>query len=826
MQAPRKNFEIAKKSSTALAPQSLNLDSPNFGGKPAEKHAKLKFLREWKRIIFRHLWLILALIALIVPIAAVQAYRAKPIYQAWTTIEVRPETSSLSKSGEMLVVDSNDNTKAESFIIRSVPVVKRVVVDLNLDNNPRFMAVNTNRTVFEAIEALRGKKPAPEDNNPVAQASPKVTSAAESGQPPADAIKPISSDHNDRKRLDPFIQTLINNLKVEPMRDTRLIRIAFTHTDPELAAEVANGVAKSFMEQSFESKTARFSSTSNWLDDSTAKLKAQMQQAEQKLATYSRENNIFSLEGKENLTTEKMARLHDQYMRAETDLLLKKSLYEEVKQGRVDQLPESFTDAKTAEMQKNLNSLALKASELSVKYGARHPMLQEIQQQMSTIKTQIDANRSTLEEKLKADYERALRDDQSLAEALNRAKGEAVQQNQAAIQYSVLQQDLATAKALYTDFLNKTSQAKIQRAEQYNNVRMIEEAEPPTGPIGPKRKQTIVFGLLISIALGIGLAYMLENLNTTVRTLEDIGRTTQLPVLAVIPKLTDVLPVTKRNAALGAGSAPAERVDVTLERVPTDVNDGQEPVYDRSRIPNPPILVNTLRKFSAAAEAYRILRTSLLLSTAEQSPKRILITSGQPGDGKTTTVLNTAIALSQLKAEVIIVDCDMRKPRVHKLAQIPKGEGLSTYLTRGGELYKYIHRTPVPHLSILPCGFIPPNPSELISSEKMKDLMRLLARGYDYVILDSPPLVGVTDSMILSTLVDGVIIVARSGMTRSELLQRAIQDLSGVGAKMLGVILNDLNLRHESFDYYDQYARHYSEQSSYGDTNSGIEAFR
>lgn len=825
MQAPRKSFEIAKKASTALAPQNLNLESPNFGVKTNEKQAKLRFLREWKRIILRHLWLILAIIVLVVPLAAIQAYRAKPIYQAITTIEVRPEASSLSKAGEILVVDSNDNTKAESYIIRSAPVVKRAVINLNLDADSRFMAVNTNRTVLEAIDALRGKKPDLDEGKAI-KSSPIIAGPAESSQLSTDEKQTLSSVQEDRKRLDPYIQTLINNLKVDPVRETRLIHIIFTHTDPEIAAEVANGVARSFIEQSFESKTERFTSTSSWLEKSTNKLKDQMQQAEQRLANYSRENNIFSLEGKENLTAEKMARLHDQYMRAETDLLLKKSLYEEVQQGRVEQLPEAFADAKTAEMQKNLNTLAIAASELSVKYGARHPKLQEIQQQMSTIKTQLDANRSTLEERLKADYERAVRDDQSLSEALNRAKSEAVQQNQAAIQYSVLQQDLATAKALYTDFLNKTSQAKIQRAEQYNNVRMIEEAEAPTGPIGPKRTQTIVFGLLFSIALGIGLAYMLENLNTTVRTLDDLARTTQLPVLAVIPKLTDLLPGSKRIVSIGAASPSPARADVTLERRPSDPKDGPEPVYDRPRNPNPPILVNTLRKFSAAAEAYRILRTSLLLSTADQSPKRILVTSGQPGDGKTTTVLNTAIALSQLKAEVIVVDCDMRKPRVHKLAQIPKGEGLSTYLTRGGELYKYIHRTPVPHLSILPCGFIPPNPSELISSEKMKELMRLLARGYDYVILDSPPLVGVTDSMILSTLVDGVILVARSGMTRSELLQRAIQDLSGVGAKMLGVILNDLNLRHESIDYYDQYTRHYSEQSSYGDTNSGIEAFR
>jgi hypothetical protein len=231
-----------------------------------------------------------------------------------------------------------------------------------------------------------------------------------------------------------------------------------------------------------------------------------------------------------------------------------------------------------------------------------------------------------LDDRLRADYERAVRDEANLRNELEVAKGEAVQQNQASIQYSVLQQDLETAKTLYTDFLNKTSQADIQRAEQFNNVRVIESAETPGGPVGPNRSQTILLAFVVSLGLGVGLAYLMENMNTTVRNVEDVNRFTQLPVLGVIPILTEALPNGKRG-----GIRSIELRAATMK----DVNDSFELLGDVS---DKPVLADSMKVFSAAAEAYRMLRTSILLSTAGHPPKTLMVTSGQPGDGKTTTV--------------------------------------------------------------------------------------------------------------------------------------------------------------------------------------------
>ncbi len=840
------NNEIGSPATVQLSSNNGYYDAPynNNNGSPAGQPARLAMLREWRRIIYRHKWLILSMVMIAVPFATIQAYRVKPIYQATTTIDIRPETSSLSKTGDVVLVDSNDNTKAEIVIVKSAPVIRKTVVSLNLDKNPNFLDVTTKRSVLEALTSLKGGEPerekkliqkaAKKHRGADAAAAEETTAEPENDQSSDDSVDILPDKQTERKRLEPYIQTLVNNLSVESVRDTRLIKISFRHTDPDIAATVANGVASNFIEYNFQTKTDRFTNTSNWLEESTRKLKAQVEMAEQKLANYSRDNHIFSLEGKENLTADKLVKLHDQVMRAETNRILKHSLYEEVKQGRVAQLPEAFADPKTADLRKGLSELAVIASQLNVKFGAKNPKLQEVNQQMATYQEQIKENQAMLEERLKADYERANREEESLKSELDRAKEAAVQQNQATIQYSVLRQDLDTAKALYTDFLNKTSQANIQRAEQYNNVRLIEEAESPGAPVGPNRKETILLGLVISLALGIGLAYLMENLNTTIRTVDDVARMTQLPMLAVIPTLTHTNPLGKHNgisgnapvgAELGASSVEPKAGSQELQNGTKkegkkassgtelraaglkDIDDSGENINHYSE---KPVLADSMKVFSAAAEAYRMLRTSILLSTAGHPPKTMMVTSGQPGDGKTTTVFNIALALTQLKAEVVIVDCDMRKPRIHKLLQISKCEGISTILTSGGDPDKFIKRTPVPHLSVLPCGFVPPNPSELISSESMKELLRSLAERFDYVVIDSPPLLSVTDPLILSTLVDGVILVVKSGKSKSELVRRACQDLFAVGARVLGVTLNSLDIRKDGYDYYRYYR-------SYGD---------
>ena len=575
------------------------------------------------------------------------------------------------------------------------------------------------------------------------------------------------------------------------------MKISFNHTDPTIAAAVANGVAQSFIDFNFQNKTEKFTKASDWLDRSTRELKAKVEEADQALADYTRKHNIFSMDGKESLTTDKLSRLHEQATRAETDRILKESLYQEVQAGRVAQIPEAFADSKTSELQKKLGELTTTAAELRARFGPKHPKTIEIHQQILSIQEQIASNRHMLEEKLKADYERSVRDEESLKAALARAKVEAAQQNQDSIQYSILKQDVDTSKAMYTEFLHKTNQANLEVAEQQSNMRMITPARPPKNPVGPNRSRIILIGFSLSLLAGVTLAYFLDFLDTTVKTIEDLDRYLQLPALAVIPTIG-----AKAQRSI-LGRRKSNRIALS--------GNGSTGGGKSSEIePNTLMLLGSN---SSAAEAYRALRTSVLLSAAGHAPRTILVTSGQPSEGKTTTAINTAVSLANLGASVLLIDADLRRPSIHKAFELDKMRGLSTYLSRDVEVKELIQKTEVPNLSLLPCGPPPPNPAELIGSERMKDMLRLLAQRYDHILIDSPPLMHVTDPVILSTLVDGVILVVHGGRSSRHMVQRARQELVSVGAKIFGIVLNNIDLAREG--YYDNYY-YYRYYSSYG----------
>ena len=587
-------------------------------------------------------------------------------------------------------------------------------------------------------------------------------------------------------RLAPFVGVLDGRLNVDQMKETRALRVSFSHTDPIIAAAVANGVAKDFTDRSFRTKTERYQNTSDWLSRSTRELEAKVQEAEQKLADYTRANNIFSTESKDSLTTDKLTRLYDQATRSETERILKESLYAEVKAGRVSQLPEAFADTRTAEYQKKLGELKLDEARLDLKYGDENPQIKDVRSQIAVLESQISGSRKSLEEKLKAEYERAARDEQSLKSALDRAKGEAVQQNQASIQFGLLKQNVDTAKSLYVDFLQRYNQSKIEVAQQHNNLRIIEPATVPGGPIGPQRMRTILVGLFLSLAAGVGLAFFLEYLDNTIKTVEDVNRYAQLPALSVIPAISG----TGVKRGLGKGKNGRRRL---ADGANGSTTAAEQPVGGARQ--------------SLVCERKHIafLGRRCCFRPPATPQRKILVTSGQPGEGKTTTVVNTAISLAQLGASVLIIDCDLRKPTAHKLFGIEHERGLSTYLSRDVSLDGLIQKLPIPNLFLLPCGPIPPNPAELISSAKMKEMLRGLVDQYDHIIIDSPPLINVTDPVILSTMVDGVILVVHGGRSTRAVVTRARQELLSVGAKTFGVVLNNVDLRREGYDSYYYY---------------------
>jgi succinoglycan biosynthesis transport protein ExoP len=773
--------------------------SYGYGHGEAEESDGLNVREIW-RMIRKRQWLILAIVLIVTSLVTIEAYRTKSTFTASAFIEIGKDSPAIRSGPNDRVIQTEDSDtyypqlsiNTNLFRLTSEPLLEDVVVNLKLDENPSFMDLGK-KSVVEAIELIRNRF------IPQAQDEP----------PPPPVYIPVTDTHSnaprsveESARLAPYVGIISGGLRAEPVKDTRTLKVTYTHTNPAITAAVANGVARAFIDETFDNKTERFTKASAWLDKTTRELKARVERADQTLADYTRTHNIFSTDGKETLTTDKLSKLHELVTRAETERMLKQSLYEEIKAGRGGQLPAAYADLKLTALQTRLEELQGSYDKLALKFGPDNPAMIEAQQQIAVVQKQIDTSRHALEEKLKSEYEVAVRDEQSLKNALAQSKGEAVQQNQDAIQYNILKQEVETAKGLYTDFLNKTSQAQVEVAQQHNNLRLIQPARIPGSPIGPARFRMIMFAFFLSLAGGIGLAYGLEYLDNTIKTIDDVGRYMRLPALGLIPALAST-----NSAKLGKGKK-ARKLSGSSSLQAVAIQG-----YDMDRL-------KVLETRSTAAEAYRVVRTSMLLSTAGNPPKTILVTSGQPGEGKTTTAVNTAISLAQLGASVLIIDCDMRKPSTHKIFGLDNMRGLSTYLSRNIEVDGLIRKLQIPNLSLLSSGAIPPNPAELISSERMKNLLRELGEKYDHILIDSPPLINVTDPIILSSMVDGVILVVHGGRSTRGVAQRARQDLVSVGAKIFGVVLNNVDMRREGYNEY-YYYRYYSDYGQKDEREEG-----
>jgi polysaccharide biosynthesis transport protein len=378
-----------------------------------------------------------------------------------------------------------------------------------------------------------------------------------------------------------------------------------------------------------------------------------------------------------------------------------------------------------------------------------------------------------------------------LTSAFEEQKQEANKLNESAIEYSALKRDAETNRQLYQDLLQRLKEAGVSAGLRSSNIRVVDVAQTPTHPITPNVPRNIKLGLLFGLVCGIGLAFVLESLDTTVRNMAEVSAISMLPALGTIPlQLSSNAHLPKRLTTIAG-------------------DDGKSGPLD---------LITYVRPKSEAAEAYRALRTSILLSSFGAPPKVILVTSPLPQEGKTTISANSALVLAQRGSRVLLLDADLRRPGIEKLFGITARGGLSTLISGVDKLEDVLlPSTEIPNLWILPAGPLPPQPAELLSSIVLKDYIARWRNEYDHVVIDTPPCLTVTDAVLLSPEADRVILVARSGQTTKPALRRACDLLQQVDARVMGVVLNALNLRSVDGYYsysYGAYARHYYDEDS------------
>ena len=721
-------------------------------------------LREYMRVLIKRKWMVLACILGIFGATLVASLRQTPVYEAIGRIAVnKADSNVITFKDSIPVVDYMDpsDLDTEVRILQSDLLALQVVRQLNLDKRPEF-----------------GGQPDRPQPNLVAD--------------------PLLGDSS---RTTALLGGFKGNLRVSSIPNTRIMEIHYRSTDAQLAASAVNTLVATYIEQNFKTKFESTMQASNWLSKQLVDLQMKVETSQEKLVRYQKEHEILGIDEKQNITTAKLDELNKELTSAESERMQRDAAYRQTQSTD----PEAVAAAISADSVGNTTSvgsglidklreqqanLKIQIADLSTQFGPAYPKVAQLNNQLKEIDRQFQSETRKAVDHLRGQYLAALQRENMLRDAFEKQKQQANKLNENAIEYSLLKRDVETNRTLYEGLLEKLKEAGVTAGLRSNNIKILDAARVPTAPVEPNIPRNLLFALVLGITSGVGLAFLLENMDNTVRTTEQAQLISALPSLGMIP-LGSKWPANGSHAKQLTLASSKEAVEIVTQARPQ----------------------------SQMAESYRALRTSLLLSSLGAPPKVIMVTSARPQEGKTTTAINSAIVLAQKGVRVLLVDADLRRPSVHKTLGLGPRSGLSNVLTGSATLQQAITVSPVlPNLFILPAGTPPPNPAELLASTNMKQVLDELREQFDHVVVDTPPTLSVTDAVVLSPRVDAIILVIRSGQTTKQALRRSRDILMQVNAHVTGVLLNAVDLSSPDYYYYyeyqGKYTHYYQEEAS------------
>jgi capsular exopolysaccharide synthesis family protein len=806
---------IQKKVESVEIERPFELPLPsNAGGYGAYREINVQdgfqFVDYW-RAIRKRLWLVIGIAVLLTTLTAIYMVRKPDIFRAHAIVQVDLEQANQDLvTNERRSAGSNQdpsyfNTQLQ--LLNSESLLRRVIKDLSLDSNKEFQKARAEESVSTLKGLLKAVGLASDIKKKEAKGVDEVSISAST-------TLASSEDIAEAVRLAPFVDLIRKNLEIEPVResratykDTRLINVAFKHTEPEFAALIVNGIGEVFAKTNQEKRSGTSRKTNDFLQERVAQLQSEIKSGTNRLVELNKEAGILNTGKEQTIVMDRLSGLNKDLLVAENQRKDAEAKYKEITKSQesinaqVEELMRRYTterenaiQIRVNNTQKLIDDLEAQKNKLLEEYQPTAQEVREVDRQIDTLKEGLrKANKSNQEDldafrkrtaaelvsNLKTVYLAAKAQEDSIRASFDAQYNQAQGQNQSGVSLKLLEQDIETKKGFLENLTKQQRENDVIAVGTDNNISIAQIAIPPDAPISPRRLTSVMAALFLSTLFGMGLALFLEYLDDTIRTTEEVESYLNLPALAAIPTIDSM--VKRRLLLVGAN----------------DDGEGRQ---------NTELLIHTDSR-SSLAEAYRQLRTSILLSTAGHAPKSLLVTSSLPAEGKTTTAINTAISLAQTGAKVLIIDADMRRPRLHSVFDISNAEGLSTLLASelsDNDILQTIQYDEDSKLNLLPSGPVPPNPAELIGSNQMADLLKLLQNNFTHVVVDSPPIASFTDGVLIASMVDGVILVVHSGKSSRQIVRRSRQLLQDIGAKIFGVVLNNVNLRSQDNSYYYQ----------------------
>jgi polysaccharide biosynthesis transport protein len=724
-----------------------------------QTHESNPLITYW-HILSKRKWAVFTTFLILTTLTTIATLRSTPIFEAVGRVAIfRENSDSLGlKEGGGGLADGDDYDytvalETQVNVLKSDQLALKVARAMKLDRNPKYNPLAAQTAA----------------NEPATQNTPQ-----------------------DQKVDANLIGLVKGGMRVQVLPRTRVVEIRYESPDPKLAAQVVNAVIETFKEENFRAKYDASVQTSEWLGKQLTELQLKVETSQEALVRYQRENNILGIDDKQNITTAKLDELNRQLTSAETDRMQKESAMRMAETGNPEFYSARDPYSLFEKVRSQLSELKSQAAQLNTQFGPSYPKVVALNNQIAQLESEVQSEQAKILGRVRGEYNQAVQRERMLRNALDAQKREANNLNERGIQYTQLKREADGSRELYESLLRRSKEAAVVASLRSGNIRTVDSARVPEAPSKPNIPRNIALGMFMGLLAGIGLAIVLDILDNTVRTPEEAQNITSLPSLGLVPLMGEQ---SEAKATVG-------------KRLPAKTANG--------RAGTSLGLVAYGRPKSEVSEAYRALRTSVLLSAFGKAPKVLLLTSPLPQEGKSTTSVNLGIVLAQKGGRVLIVDGDMRRPNIHRTFGVSSTAGLSTLLAGSDTFEKVAVVSPIlPNLTILPAGPTPPQPSEMLGSPMMAQLVAQWAQDFDHVIIDSPPVLSVTDAVLLSSLADAVILVIRSGQTTKEALRRSRNLLAQVNARVLGIVMNAVDLRSPDGYYYyyggKYYGKYYDE---------------